>query len=91
MAEGYWSKSWWRSCRDCKSGPKAKFCCEICGHVCKAPWEGSPVCPGCQLPMVCMGDKWRPLKKKHWKVNAEAARNHHAYMKRLREALRPNQ
>ena len=73
-----------------KSGPKAKFCCPTCGHVCKAPWEGSPVCPRCRIPMVNMGDKWRPMKKKHWKTNAAAADNQARYLKRLRDVWKPS-
>ena len=87
MARGYWDRnwSWMRTCRDCKSGPKAKFCCRVCGHVCKAPWDYHPCCPQGHGALVCMGDKWRPLKKKHWKVNAAAAQERFEYLRRMRE------
>lgn len=48
------------ACRCSYSGPKAKFLCEACLHVCKAPWDGSPSCPAGHGVMRNMGDKWRP-------------------------------
>ena len=40
--------------------------------------------------MVNMGDKWRPMKKKHWKTNAAAADNQARYLKRLRDVWKPS-
>lgn len=85
MAKGYWGPGSF-FCRCCKSGPKAKYCCPVCGWVIKAPWDGSPMCPNHRVELVCMGDKWRPLKKKHWKINAQAAQNQQRYLQRLRDA-----
>lgn len=67
MARGYWAPTWAQFCRCSRSGPKAKFLCETCQHVCKAPFEGGPPGPSCPAghgPMTNMGDKWRPAKKR---------------------------
>jgi len=64
MAEGYWGPGW-NGCRCCHSGPKAKFLCLECGHVCKAPDGGSPRCPFGHGPMQAMGQKWRPGPKRN--------------------------
>lgn len=65
MSKGYVGPHlWWLGlCRCCKSGPKAKFLCEACLHVTKAPHGGKPRCPAGHGPMRDMGDKWRPAKK----------------------------
>lgn len=65
MAKGYvrFGESRPCQCRCSYSGPKAKFLCEACLHVCKAPWDGSPHCPAGHGPMRNMGDKWRPPRK----------------------------
>ena len=89
MAKGYHGPPRPFFCRCCKSGPKAKFCCQICGHICKAPWEAHPRCPGCQVDMVCMGDKWRPERKKRWKANARAAEARRQYLRSLADVWRP--
>jgi hypothetical protein len=60
---GYWGYHF-QGCRCCKSGPKQKFACAACDHVCKAPWDDFvPRCPFCREPMVAMGHRWRPGKK----------------------------
>lgn len=59
---GYWGRDP-GSCRDCHSGPKEKFWCQACDHVCKAPVGGTPHCPHCRKPMLNMGHRWRPGKK----------------------------
>jgi hypothetical protein len=62
MARGYWGPSCW-SCRCCHSGPKEKFWCQPCDHVCKAPTGHAPHCPYCQQKMTNMGHRWRPGRK----------------------------
>lgn len=62
MARGYWGPGN-SSCRCCHSGPKDKFYCPPCDHVCKAPLGGTPHCPHCREPMVNMGHRWRPARK----------------------------
>jgi|SRR6185437_2533220 len=62
MAKGYWGPAS-TSCICCSSGPKAKFLCETCLHVCKAPKGGNPHCPECRTEMRNMGQRWRPSKK----------------------------
>lgn len=81
MAKGYWGLGRPSFCRCCKSGAKAKFCCAICGHVVKAPWEAVPVCPGCKTGMVNMGDKWKPARKKYWRRNAAEAKKRLLYLR----------
>jgi hypothetical protein len=85
MAKGYWARGYWQTCRDCKSGPKAKFCCPLCGWVIKAPWGAIPMCTNHRVELVCMGDKWRPLKKKHRLANARAAQERFDYLRSLAE------
>lgn len=62
MAHGYWGAPS-LGCRCCSSGPKGKFWCRSCDHVCKAPNGSSPHCPLCRKPMLAMGQKWRPARK----------------------------
>lgn len=45
MAKGYWGPPN-LGCPCCSSGPKSKFLCEACLHVCKAPQERQPALPG---------------------------------------------
>lgn len=63
MAKGYWEQSYWPSCPCCSSGPKAKFICAECLHVCKAPKSWTPHCPKGHGEMINMGQRWRPAKK----------------------------
>lgn len=63
MAHGYIGSTFPTYCRCCRSGPKSKFLCEKCLHVCKAPNNGTPYCPAGHGAMRDMGDKWRPPKK----------------------------
>lgn len=62
MAKGYWGPPS-TSCICCSSGPKAKFICLECLHVCKAPKDGNPSCPAGHGEMKNMGQRWRPAKK----------------------------
>jgi hypothetical protein len=62
MAKGYAGASC-QSCRCCHSGPKEKFYCEPCDHVCKAPLGWQVTCPTCREPMLNMGHRWRPGPK----------------------------
>jgi len=62
MAKGYFGASC-MSCRCCHSGPKEKFYCKACDHVCKAPLGWTPKCPTCCEPMLNMGHRWRPGRK----------------------------
>jgi hypothetical protein len=63
VSRGYWDYSYMASCPCCSSGPKSKFLCTECLHVCKAPNRGAPLCPACRTPMRNMGQRWRPAKK----------------------------
>jgi len=66
VAHGYVGPGINAFCRCCRSGPKSKFLCETCLHVCKAPhlgFGGGPRCPAGHGLMRDMGDKWRPAKK----------------------------
>lgn len=62
MAKGYWGPPS-TSCICCSSGPKSKFICGECLHVCKAPNAGHPHCPQGHGEMIYMGQRWRPAKK----------------------------
>jgi hypothetical protein len=62
MAQGYWGPRAY-GCVDCHSGPKEKFWCQPCDHVCKAPLGWDPHCPYCRQPMLNMGHRWRPGKR----------------------------
>jgi hypothetical protein len=64
MARGYIGPTRPSFCRCCVSGPKSKFVCEKCLHVCKAPHGGAPHCPHCRIVMRDMGDKWRPAPRR---------------------------
>lgn len=77
MARGYikFGESRPCMCRCSYSGPKAKFLCEDCLHVCKAPHDGHPLCPAGHGPMRYMGDKWRPAKKGKRTVPPDQNRN----------------
>ncbi len=63
MSRGYWDHFYLPACPCCSSGPKSKFICEECLHVCKAPNRGAPLCPACRTPMRNMGQRWRPARK----------------------------
>lgn len=67
MARGYWGPTN-TSCPCCSSGPKAKFLCGECLHVCKAPKNWSPSCPSGHGEMINMGQRWRPAKKSKRKM-----------------------
>jgi hypothetical protein len=60
--KGYWGPPA-MGCVCCHSGPKEKFWCQPCDHVCKAPLGWKPLCPFCRAPMTNMGHRWRPGKK----------------------------
>lgn len=62
MAKGYWGPPT-MGCICCHSGPKEKFWCETCDHVCKAPNGWTPKCPTCGVKMLNMGHRWRPGPK----------------------------
>jgi hypothetical protein len=62
VSQGYWGSDW-PSCRCCHSGPKEKYWCRECDHVCKAPLAWTPLCPRCRQKMENMGHRWRPGKK----------------------------
>lgn len=62
MAKGYSGPSA-PGCVCCHSGPKEKYYCQACDHVCKAPLGVTVTCPGCREPMLNMGHRWRPGPK----------------------------
>jgi hypothetical protein len=61
------------SCRCCHSGPKEKFQCPRCAHVCKAPIGWDVTCPLCRVQMINMGHRWRPVKKRKRVVEVRPA------------------